>query len=361
LTGKIRTAIIGCGKVAHLHAAALGSLAESEFVAVTDADGARAEAFAAQYGVRAFPDVGAMLQGAAPRAVVIATPHPAHAAPAVAAARAGAHVLVEKPLVASLADCDAMIEAAEGAGVQLGVVSQRRFFEPVLRMKAAIDAGKIGTPVLGTVLMLSWRDERYYASDSWRGQWATEGGGVLINQSPHHLDLLQWLMGPIEEITGYHANLNHSYIEVEDTALAMIRFRNGGLGSVAVSLSQKPGIYTKIHIHGSNGASVGAQTDGGATFIAGMSGVAEPPLNDVWTIPGEEGLLERFQEEDRVAFGRIDPVAHYHALQDREFLRALLEGRAPAADGRQGRIVVEMIQAVYQSQREGRRVRMGPG
>jgi UDP-N-acetyl-2-amino-2-deoxyglucuronate dehydrogenase len=358
VTGKVRTAIVGCGKVAHLHAAALRSLAESEFVAVTDADPARAAEFAARYGIAAYADIESMLAQAAPRAVVIATPHPAHAAPAVRAAEAGAHVLVEKPLAASLADCDAMIAAADRAGVRLGVVSQRRFFEPVLRMKAAIDAGKIGNPVLGTVLMLSWRDERYYASDPWRGKWATEGGGVLINQSPHHLDLLQWLVGPVEEITGCHANLNHPYVEVEDTALAIVRFRGGALGSVAVSLSQKPGIYTKIHIHGSNGASVGAQTDGGATFIAGMSGVAEPPVNDVWTVPGEEGLLEQFQAEDRALFGRIDPTAHYHALQDREFLLAILEDRPPAVDGREGRKVVEMIQAIYRSQREGRAVAM---
>ena len=136
--------------------------------------------------------------------------------------------------------------------------------------------------------MYSWRDEAYYRSDPWRGKWDTEGGGVLVNQSPHQLDLLQWLMGPVDEVSGYWANLNHPYVEVEDTAVAMIRFRSGGLGSIVTSLSQKPGIYTKVHVHGSNGASVGVETDRGATFIAGMTAIAEPPLNDLWTIPGEE-------------------------------------------------------------------------
>jgi predicted dehydrogenase len=244
-----------------------------------------------------------------------------------------------------------MIEAAERNGVKLGVVSQRRFFEPVLRMKAAIDAGKIGTPVLGTVQMFSWRDEAYYRSDPWRGRWDTEGGGVLINQSPHHLDILQWMMGPVEEVIGRWANLNHPYIEVEDTALGMLRFRSGGLASIVVSVSQKPGIYTKIHIHGSNGASVGAQTDSGATFIAGMSGVAEPALNDVWTIPGEEHLLPEFQRQDREAFAQLDATAHYHCLQDREFLRAVAAGRTPQADGWEGRKVVEIISGIYASGR----------
>jgi UDP-N-acetyl-2-amino-2-deoxyglucuronate dehydrogenase len=251
-----------------------------------------------------------------------------------------------------------MLEAADKAGVTLGVVSQRRFYEPVLRMRAAIDAGKIGRPALGLFLMLSWRDEAYYRSDPWRGQWSTEGGGVLVNQSPHQLDLLQWLMGPIEEISGYWANLNHPTIEVDDTAVAVLRFKNGGLGSIVTSVSQKPGVYTKVHIHGSNGASVGVQTDGGATFIAGMTGIVEPPFNDLWTIPGEESLLAGWQAEDRERFGRIDAVTHYHALQDRNFLQSVLEGRPPLTTGRDGRVVVEMFTAIYRSNRERRAVRL---
>src|SRR5260370_14423991 len=186
-------------------------------------------------------------------------------------------------------------------------------------MKAAIDAGKIGRPVLGVFQMLSWRDRAYYHSDPWRGKWATEGGGVLVNQSPHQLDLLQWIMGEVEEVSGYWANLNHPEIEVEDTAVASLRFRNGGLGSIVTSLSQKPGLFTKVHIHGSNGASVGVETDRGATFIAGMTAIAETPLNDLWTVPGEEHLLAEDQAEDRARFGRSDAATHYHALPIEEF------------------------------------------
>jgi len=248
MNGKVRTAVAGCGKVAHLHAAALGALPEAEFVAVTDANFERAREFAARYQVRAYSDLKSLIEDSRVEAVIVCTPHPAHRAPAVRAAEAGVHVLVEKPLASSLSDCDAIIEAAARHGVKLGVVSQRRFFEPVFRMKAAIDAGKLGAPVLGTVAMFSWRDENYYRSDPWRGKWDTEGGGVLINQSPHHLDILQWLMGPIDEISGYHANLNHPYIEVEDTALAMIRFRSGALASVVVSrvVQKTVPIYTEL-------------------------------------------------------------------------------------------------------------------
>jgi UDP-N-acetyl-2-amino-2-deoxyglucuronate dehydrogenase len=354
--GRLRTALIGCGKVGQIHAAALRDLPESEFVAACDADPDRAGAFAARFGAaKAYSDVAAMLKDSGAQAVVIGTPHPAHAGPAILAAEAGAHVLVEKPMAATLADCDAMLAASRQAGVTLGVISQRRLYEPVLRMKAAIDAGKVGAPVLGVFQMYSWRDPAYYRSDPWRGRWDTEGGGVLVNQSPHQLDLLQWLMGgEVDEISGYWANLNHPEIEVEDTAVATVRFRGGALGSIITSVSQKPGIYTKVHVHGSNGASVGVETDRGATFVAGVSAIAEPPLNDLWTIPGEEHRLAESQDEDRARFSQIDATTHYHALQIRDFLRAALDGRPPLVTGEEGRKVVAMFTAIYRSQRERR-------
>src|SRR5438874_2234961 len=211
-----------------------------------------------------------MLRDGGVEAVVVGTPHPLHAEPAVRAAEAGVHVLIEKPLAANLADCDAMLAAARRSGVTLGVISQRRFYEPVQRMKDAIDAGKIGRPALGVFTMYSWREPAYYLSDPWRGRWDTEGGGVLVNQSPHPFDLLLWFMGPAAEVCGYWANVNHPGVEVDDTAVASIRFKRGGLGSVVASVSQNPGIYTKVHVHGTNGASVGAEPDRGSTFIAGM-------------------------------------------------------------------------------------------
>ncbi len=354
---RLRTALVGCGKVGATHALALRTLDESHFVAACDADLARAGRFIEATDARAFADVATMLRETRPEAVLLATPHPLHAEAAILAAEAGAHVLVEKPLAATLSDADAMLEAAQKAGVTLGVISQRRFYEPVARMKAAIDAGKIGKPVLGVFQMYSWRDPAYYRSDPWRGRWETEGGGVLVNQSPHQLDLLRWFLGDVAEVSGSWANLNHPEVEVDDTAVATLRFRNGGLGSIITSLSQKPGLFTKVHVHGSNGASVGVETDRGATFIAGVSAIAEPPLNDVWTIPGEEDLLARFQTEDRARFASLDASAHYHALQIQEFLQACLEGRPPLVTGEDGREVVALFTAIYRSHREGRPIR----
>jgi len=163
-------------------------------------------------------------------------------------------------------------------------------------------------------------------------------------------------MGPIQELSGYWDNLNHPYIEVEDTALAMLRFKNGGLGSIIVSNSQKPGIFGKVHVHGSNGASVGVQTDGGAMFIAGMSEVMEPPVNDLWTVPGEESLLASWQEQDRATFETVDATRHYHQLQDQDFLQAILQDKDPLIAGAEGRITVEVFTAIYRSQRDRRPV-----
>lgn len=356
----IRTALIGCGKVGHIHAAALSALPEAEFVAACDTSLERAEAFAAKYRVWPFADLTRMIREASIEALLIATPHPLHATAAIEAAQAGIHVLVEKPLAANLADCDAMLAASRKSGVTLGVISQRRFFEPVQRMKQAIDAGKIGVPALGVFIQYSWRDEAYYRSDPWRGKWDTEGGGVLVNQSPHQLDLLLWMMGPAVEVSGCWANLNHPSVEVDDTAVATIRFANGGLGSIVTSLSQKPGIYTKVHIHGRNGASVGVETDRGATFIAGVSDITEPPLNDLWTIPGEEEMLTGFQAEDRERFKTLDAIVYYHTLQIRDFLLAIREGRKPLVMGEAGRAVVELFSAIYESSRTGRAIRIGP-
>jgi predicted dehydrogenase len=349
---RLKTGLVGCGKGAHLSAAALRSLPQSDFVAVRSRNPERARRFAAQYGVRDFSNLEEMVARTGLQVLCVCTQHPEHAAPTVAAARAGVHVLVEKPLASSLADCDAMIAAAAGARVKLGTISQRRWYEPCRRIRRAIDSGSIGQPVLGSVAMYGWRDEAYYRADPWRGSWRGEGGGVLVNQAPHQLDLLLWYMGPVSEVFGYWGNLNHPYIEVEDTALAVIRFASGALGQITVSNSQNPALYGRVAVHGSLGASVGVQTDGGAMFIAGMSSITEPPLNHLWTVPGEESLLESWRAADTEFFGSINPMEHYHRLQIEDFLTAVIENRPPAVTGDDGRRTVELFTAIYRSQRD---------
>jgi predicted dehydrogenase len=354
---KIRTGIIGTGKVAHIHAAALANLEESEFKAVCNPNLAGGKAFAEAYGVKAYAGVEEMVKDGGVQAVTVCTPHPLHCENTVEAASAGAHVIVEKPLASSLADCDAMIKVTAKAKVKLGMISQRRLYAPVRRIREAIDDGKLGRPVLGMVNMFGWRDQAYYSSNAWRGKWAAEGGGVLVNQSPHQLDILQWFMGPIEEVSGYWANLNHPYIEVEDTSIAIVRFKSGALGNIVVSNSQKPALYGKVTVFGENGASVSVQTDGGQMFVPGMSPIEEPPINDLWTVAGEEDLLERWKREDADFFAKYDATKYYHELQIKDFLRAIIEDRDPLVTGEEGRKTVELFTAIYRSQRDGRAVK----
>jgi UDP-N-acetyl-2-amino-2-deoxyglucuronate dehydrogenase len=354
---KIKTALVGCGKVGHLHAAALRSLPESEFVAVCGRTPKKAKAFAEKYHVAAFTDVSEMISRVKVEALCICTPHPEHALPAIAAARLGAHVLVEKPLASSLADCDAMLAAAKENKTILSTVCQRRFYPPCQRIRHAIDDGKLGRPVLGVATIFGWRDEAYYRSDPWRGSWKSEGGGVLVNQSPHQLDLLLWYLGEAEEVFGYWSNLNHPYIEVDDTAIAVVRFKNGALGNIVVSNSQNPALNARVSVHGANGASAGVQTDGGAMFIPGLVNITEAPFNDLWTIRGEENFLLRWKEEDAALFKAVNPMEHFHRLQIQDFLNAIIGGRPPSITGEDGRRTVEVFTAIYRATRDRQPVR----
>ncbi|MHC1771647.1 MAG: Gfo/Idh/MocA family protein [Flexilinea sp.] len=354
---KIRAAIIGCGKVGATHALAYQTLPDSEISAVCDVSKENAEKLAKTYNIPAYTDVEKMIRENGIQTVSVCTPHPLHAEMTCMAAAAGAHVICEKPLSSSLSDCDKAIKACEDAHVKLGVISQRRFYWPVVRMVKAIQAGKIGRPIIGTMEVMGWRSPEYYLMDAWRGKWKEEGGGVMVNQTPHQLDLLQWIMGDIEELYGYWDNFNHGTVEVEDTAIAVLRFKNGAIGNFFVSNSQKPGFWGKIHIHGETGASIGAQIEGGSAFISGVTAKVEPAFNDIWTVPGEEQMLEKWKTEDTRNTELHDPMNYFHQLQIADFLDAIINDRKPAVDGYEGRKTVEMFTAVYRSQRDRKPVR----
>ena len=354
---KIKTAVIGCGKVGHFHARAFQACPESELVACLGRDMKKTEEFAAIYGIRAFTDLETMVRETGVQAVSICTPHPNHADIAVRCCELGLHIAIEKPLAASLEDCDAIIEAAKKNNVVGTTICQRRFYKPAQRVKKAIDDGKLGKPILGTVNMLGWRDMAYYRSDPWRGTWKGEGGGVLINQAPHQLDLLLWYMGEIDEVYGMWDTLNHPELEVEDTAACVIRFKNGAIGNIVVSNSQNPALFGNVRVHGSNGASVGVQTDGGAMFIAGVSGIAEPPVNDIWTVEGEADQLEAYKAADREFFTSVNSTDYFHTEQLSDFLKAIQTGASPLITLEAGRQTVELITGIYRSMRDGKPIR----
>lgn len=355
MSDTLKVAIIGCGKVGHFHARAWREIEGCELAACWNRTFSRAEEFAKTYGIRPYEDLEQMVRETGVRAASICTTHMNHASVASRLARLGVHIIVEKPLAVSLSDCDEMTAAAKEGGVLGATISQRRFFEASQRVKQAILAGKIGRPILGTVNMLGWRSMEYYRSDPWRGSWALEGGGVLVNQAVHQLDLLLWYMGEVESVFGIWDTLNHPELEVDDTAAAVIRFKSGAIGNICVSNSQNPALFGNVRVHGYNGASIGVQTDGGAMFIAGVSGAAEPPVNDLWTVEGESELLPRYQEEDRKAFLSVDDT-HYFRLQLEDFAAAIREKRSPLVTLEDGRRAVELFEGIYRSQREGKPV-----
>ncbi|MCX7027315.1 MAG: Gfo/Idh/MocA family oxidoreductase [Spirochaetes bacterium] len=351
---KLKFGLYGYGKVAELHAKALAASSKAKLVSVCGRDRTKAAAFASAWGIESRENPAEMALKDGVEAVIVTTPHPLHAVHSLEALAAGINVLVEKPMALKVADCDAMLAAAASRGLRLGVVSQRRWYPSAMRIRRAIDEGKLGRPLLGQISILGWRDEEYYKSDPWRGSWSGEGGGVIVNQAPHQFDLLAWFMGPVASVAGSWINASHPFIEVDDSAAAVLRFESGGLGSVFVSNSQKPGIHAKVHIHGSSGASAGVKTDGGAMFIAGRSGIAEPPYNDLWTIPGEEDLLAGWRKEDAAYFAGIDATWHFFRIQIDDFAEALKAGHEPFVTGKDGRETVKIMEGIYRSMAENR-------
>jgi predicted dehydrogenase len=346
MSGPLRAGILGPGKVAAVHAAAIERIPGVTLTAVAGRDPARTAALADAHGARTFDRLDAMLDSGTIDLLVVCTPHPLHRDAAIAAARAGVHVVVEKPMALTVADCDAMIAAGREGRVVLSVISQRRWYPAVQRVRETIDAGRIGEPGIGIVEVLGWRGPEYYRMDRWRGTQDGEGGGVLVNQAVHQLDLLAWFLGPPVAIDGLVANLNHPEIEVEDTALAVVRFESGAIGSIVATNSIRPGLYARVHVHGRNGASIGVETDRGSIFVAGLSA---PSLarNDLWTIPGEESLPERWAAEDEAALAGVDMNSHFHELQLRDIVAAIREGREPAVTGEDGRAAVALMAGVY--------------
>lgn len=351
--------ILGAGGAGGVHAAALSRIPGVRIGAVAGGspDSARARGLALAHGARHAAGLGDLVDDETLDAVVLATPHPLHAEEAIAAADAGLHVIVEKPMALRTDACDAMIEAAARNGVVLSVVSQRRWYEPARRVRQAIDDGRIGAPALATIEVLGWRSAAYYTMDAWRGTVEGEGGGVLVNQAVHLLDLATWLLGPAVEVDGWTANVNHPEIAVEDMAVAVVRFGGGVLATVVASNSQRPGLHARLHVHGTNGASIGVETDRGSSFVAGMSLPSEP-RNDLWTVPGEEELPDRWLEEDRASLAGIDVASHHHELQLRDIVDAIRTGRPPAVTGEDGRATVALMAAIADASTSGRRIRI---
>jgi predicted dehydrogenase len=338
--------IVGAGMISRFHAKALAEVRGAKLVACCDTAPGRAAALAAEVGCRGYDSLEAMLIDKDIHAVTVGTPSGAHMDPAVAAARAGKHVIVEKPLEITLKKCDKIIDACDKAGVKLGSIFPSRFHDSSKLLKQAVDAGRFGRLTLGDAYVKWYRTQQYYDSGAWRGTWALDGGGALMNQAVHTVDLLAWFMGPVAEVQAYTATLAHERIEVEDVAAATLRFENGALGVIEATTAAFPGYLKRIELHGSGGSAVLEEED-----IKHWD-FAKKERSDA-------AVLRQMNARKSTGGGAADPAAighHGHTMQFQDFVDAIRKDRTPAIDGREGRRSVEIILAIYKSAQSGKKV-----
>src|SRR5262245_27606552 len=330
--GSTRVGLIGAGNISATHARALAGIAGATLAAVYAPRLEQARAVADSAGVRACDALDRFFDGPPLDMVAVGTPSGLHGEHAAAAIRRGIHVLVEKPLEITVARVDALIADAERAGVTLGVIFQDRVKPDVRALKDTIDSGALGSLSLVHAQVPWWRPPEYYRESRWRGTGALDGGGVLMNQAIHTIDLLLWLCGPVARVTGKTATRFHD-IDVEDTAVATFEFANGALGTIEASTCAYPGRPRRIEVSGATGTAI---LDGDRL----VRGAAE----------ASSGALPQNVASAIVS----DAPAQRDCFVD--FLRAVRARRAPCCDGGEGRRSVQVIEAIYESSRRGRPV-----
>jgi UDP-N-acetyl-2-amino-2-deoxyglucuronate dehydrogenase len=341
-------AVVGCGMIARFHARALAEVPGTRLLALVSRQAANAQKMAAELHLTCdvYEDLRPVLDRRDVHIVIVTTPSGAHMEPAVAAAEAGKHVVVEKPLEITLERCDRIIEACERYRVKLCTIFPSRFADANQALKRAVEAGRFGRITLGETTCKWWRPQSYYDEGGWKGTKALDGGGALMNQAIHNVDLLAWMMGQVTHIQGFTSTLAHERIEVEDTAVACLRFAGGALGVIQATTSVYPGLPKTIALHGDGGTVVIEQDD-----VLRWEFARETP-DDVAT-------RERFARKTGASGGSSNPAAisHVgHARQLADFVRAIQTGGEPLVDGAEGRKAVEIILAIYDSAAKGRSV-----
>jgi len=338
--------VVGAGLIADFHARAIRDIPRARFVACCDKLADRAQALAGKYGAKAFGSYEEMLKSNGLDIVTIATPSGLHMEPAVAAAEAGKHVICEKPLEITLERIDAMVAAHKKAGTRLGGIFPYRFNDMMTPLREAIKTGRFGRITYASVYVPWWRTDAYY-KDSWHGTWKLDGGGALMNQSIHMVDMLCDLMPPIESVQAYTATLGHK-IETEDTAVAVLRYTGGALGVIYGTTASYPGQFRRFEITGTKGTVINVENSITVWQFADERPEDEQVRKQFTTIQGGGGVA--------------DPAAITHENHTRNFkafLDALETGKDFWISGPEARKAVEVILAIYRSAKEGKPVKVG--
>lgn len=336
--------IVGAGVIGNLHAGALAGIGGARLVAVAEPREAAGKELAGEHDARWYATIDELLAQPDIDLVILATPSGMHPDQAAQAARAGKHIITEKPMAISREGAARMIEAAKQHGVTLAVIFQNRLQPDVIKLKRAVEHGALGTMVLGNAFVHWHRTDEYYAANGgWRGTWALDGGGALINQSIHTIDLLQWIMGGVASVQAQIATLTHP-IEAEDTASASVRFQNGALGVIQGTTSAMKDFPVRVELIGQ---------DGHAVLVGGtlteFTGTIEPS-GDLLT-EDDRRLLAGWEAGEGFGAG--------HHRQLREIIRAIQEGGVAPVPGDEARKAVDIILGIYESARTGTRVTLG--
>lgn len=330
---RVRWGIVGCGNAAKLHALALREIESVDLVGCVSRNVTTAQAFAEEFNIKAFKSLDDLLKEV--DVISVCTPSGTHKDIVVQAARKKVHVIVEKPLDVTLEAIDEIITAARENGVVVGCVLQSRFSRATAEMKALLDQGKFGRIVLGEADVRWYRSEEYYTKSGWRGTWRYDGGGALINQAIHTIDLLQYLLGPVKRVYGVTKTLLH-HIEVEDTAVAVLEFASGTLGVVKGATSISPGFPRRLGVYG---------TKGSGEIVGETLVIYDENHRNGKIVVTEEGD----PSSDPMAFPHKN-----HKKQLEDFVQAVKSGRRPAVDAVEGKKAVEIVLAIYKASTEGR-------
>ena len=367
LSAPLTFAIVGCGSISPTHAKALAALpGDARLTHCCDLDNALAEKFAAQFGLKT-ATFEALLADPAIDVLTFCTPSGLHAEFGIRALQAGKHVVIEKPMEITPAACDPLIAAQRVSGRKLAIISQHRFDPSSQQVRAALDRGELGSLVLAEARVLWHRSQDYYDSGAWRGTWALDGGGCLMNQGVHTVDLLLWLAGPAKTVYAQMRTAAHARIEVEDVVTATLTFANGAIGNLMATTAAHPGFAAYLGLHGTGGSAIiegdelkvlaikGRDTVHGQTATAHALQVATGGTKSATAhaassasataIPASSGTTAA---PGAWAWGDA------HRAQFADFIRAVRSGDEPLVNGPAGRAAVALINAVYESARTGR-------
>jgi len=341
---KLRFGIIGCGVIGPTHAEAINSLPDAQLIAVADTIEARAQKLADKYNVTPYADIQEMLDREQLNVVTVCTPSGEHGKHACQVMRTGRHVIVEKPMEITRAAIDEMLRTQQEMGVKLSVISQHRFDAATQEIHKLVQEQAFGRLVLGNVIIPWWRSQAYYDSGAWRGTWEFDGGGVLMNQSIHSIDLLQWLMGPVKSLYAYTNTLAHR-METEDVGVAILRFANGAVGTIAATTGAYPGVTTRIEVFGDKGSAI---IENDQLSYLHLARDEQEQAGDYGSNPK---TARKISVDSSAAQNPAALSTDSHALQIADMIRAVREKGTPRVDGNTARQPVDIIMGIYESVR----------